>query len=222
MSSESSVNSYAHHYLAPQPEVDEETWLWEVAAPQSDDLALMVSGPMLAISWWAHPDDYALSAAADRLPFAAQTFDQVVIKHPLFTQSADDPFPIVQSAARVLKSGGVLIVQAINLPDDDRAAHYINAFYRLRDRTHTPGYAPYLWQGMLLDAGLELDRIETLRQPRRLLDWAQDCSPVVVERLQVMLKQAPPPVADHLRPFAIGTADAMFTHSLLAIIGRKP
>lgn len=204
MSSENPAKSYAHHYLVPQPPVREDEWLRDLVPPQPGWQVLEL-------------DDHTLNAN-----FTPLSTDLVVLRRGAIPAGDRDLFPVVQAAAEALKPGGLLLVWDVNLPDHDRAAYYVNAFYRLRDANHQPGYAPYQWRGMLLDAGLGIEHTDTLRLPVRLLDWASACPPVVIERLQVMLKQAPPLVADHLRPFAIGTSDAMFTHSLMAIVARKP
>jgi hypothetical protein len=77
---------------------------------------------------------------------------------------------------------------------------------------------------MFLDAGLSVEHTETFEHTIHLLEWAgqQACSPAVVERLQIMLKQAPQAVAEHLRPFAVGTPDAFYAQVQVLLMGRKP
>src|SRR5690606_26317793 len=109
-------------------------------------------------------------------------------------------------------------------PDDERAARYIDSFNRLRDPSHHRCYAIYEWQGMFLDAGLDVEHVETVEHVLNLMAWAeqQACSEAVVERLQILLKQAPQAVAEHLRPFAVGTPDASFMQMHVLLMGRKP
>lgn len=160
---------------------------------------------------------------AEQLPFAANTFDLVT------SRIAPHHFPncwqFVQDAARVLRPGGLLIVEDNTVPDDDRAARYVDAFERLRDPSHHRMYAGYEWQGMFLDAGLTVEGVELAHKPgASLLEWAatQGQGADVIERLQVMLVQAPAAARDWLNPFAAGTPDATFDHHYAITVGRKP
>jgi hypothetical protein len=77
---------------------------------------------------------------------------------------------------------------------------------------------------MLLDAGLAVAHTEThVKSDTKLVPWAerQGCAPDTVERLQVMLAQAPAAVAEWMRPQCVGTADAAFEHHYLIIVGSK-
>ena len=110
------------------------------------------------------------------------------------------------------------------VPEDDRAARYLDAFERLRDPSHQRIYADYEWRGMFLDAGLTVASSEAFIKPdRKLIDWAemQGSTPAVIDRLQVMLAQAPSVVAEWMQPKCVGTPDAMFTHHYIIIVGRK-
>jgi ubiquinone/menaquinone biosynthesis C-methylase UbiE len=162
-------------------------------------------------------------ADAENLPFATNSFDLVTCR--IAPHHFPDCFRFVQECARVLKPGGLLLVEDHLLPDDERAARYIDSFERLRDPSHVRGFADYEWRGMFLDAGLEVESAEKLtKSPGKLVPWAerQGCSPEVVERLQVMLAQAPAAVAGWLHPRCAGTADAAFENHYILIMGRKP
>ncbi|MBI5670780.1 MAG: methyltransferase domain-containing protein [Chloroflexi bacterium] len=164
----------------------------------------------------------AFSAAdAESLPFADQTFDLVTCR--IAPHHFPDVFRFVQECARVLKPGGLLLVQDQLVPDDDRAARYLDAFELLRDPSHNRIYAEYEWRGMFLDAGLTVEAAEGYAKTAELVPWAelQDCTPEVIERLQVMLAQAPQAVADWLHPACAGTPDATFDHRYIIIVGRK-
>ena len=159
---------------------------------------------------------------AENLSFRSGLFDLVACR--IAPHHFPDVFRFVQECNRVLKPGGVLLVEDLSVPDDERAARYIDSFYRLRDPSHHRCYAIYEWRGMFLDAGLEVEHVETLGHILDLIPWAeqQACSPAVIERLQILLKQAPQAVAEHLRPFAVGTSDASYTQVQAIIMGRKP
>jgi ubiquinone/menaquinone biosynthesis C-methylase UbiE len=160
---------------------------------------------------------------AENLPFEANTFDLVTCR--IAPHHFPNCWQFVQECARVLKPGGKLIVQDNTVPDDERAARYVDAFERLRDPSHHRMYAGYEWQGMFLDAGLVVEPPELVHKPgANMVEWAkvQGQTDDVIERLQVMLMQAPEPVRSWLNPHAAGTKDATFDHRYVIMVGRKP
>jgi ubiquinone/menaquinone biosynthesis C-methylase UbiE len=159
---------------------------------------------------------------AEQLPFADGVFDLVTCR--IAPHHFPDCFRFVQECARVLKVGGRLLVEDHVLPDDARAGKYVDSFERLRDPSHARAFAVYEWQGMFLDAGLAVEHIETLsKSNNKLFPWAerQGCTPAVIERLQLMLAQAPAAVAEWLHPQYASTPDAMFDHHYIIIMGKK-
>jgi ubiquinone/menaquinone biosynthesis C-methylase UbiE len=159
---------------------------------------------------------------AEQLPFLANSFDLVTCR--IAPHHFPDCFHFVQECARVLKPGGRLVVEDHVLPDDERAARYIDAFERLRDPSHFRAHAGYEWQGMFLDAGLQVEQVETLTKAGvKLIPWAerQGCTPAVIQHLQIMLVQAPNAVAAWMNPQCAGTSDAAFDHHYILIAGVK-
>ncbi len=164
-----------------------------------------------------------VAADAERLAFASEAYDLVTCR--IAPHHFPDCFRFVQECARVLKPGGLLVIEDHLLPDDERAARYIDAFERLRDPSHHRAFSAYEWRGMLLDAGLEVEHMETMaRRDMRLIPWAerQGCEPAIIERLQIMLAQAPSAVRAFMQPRCIGTVDAEFDHQYILLVGRKP
>lgn len=162
-------------------------------------------------------------ADAENLPFASRRFDLITCR--IAPHHFSDCFRFVQECARVLVPGGLLLIDDHLAPDDERAARYIDSFERLRDPSHVRAYAGYEWRGMLLDAGLTVEHEEVFSMTgMKLLPWAQrqGCTSEVIERLQVLLAQAPGAAADWMRPQCAGTPDAAFDHHFIIIAGRKP
>jgi SAM-dependent methyltransferase len=163
-----------------------------------------------------------LPADAEALPFAQATFDVITCR--IAAHHFPDIFRFVLECARALKPGGVLVVQDQTVPDDPRDAAYVEAFETLRDPSHVRAFAPYEWEGALLDAGLTVDRVELLRRDSPMLPWAarQGCTPEVVERLHLLMLQAPSRVAEWMHIRCAGTPDAAFDHTYVTLRGRKP
>lgn len=223
--------------------------LLEIAAPQPDWLALDVAtggghtalklAPhvrrMIAVDFAepmltqarsfirARGEDSTLYVCADaeRLPFADNTFDLVTCR--VAPHHFADAFKFVQESARVLKSGGRLIVQDHLLPDDKFAAEYIEAMETLRDPSHHRAFNEAEWRGMFLDADLVIDHVERLARPTKMIPWAerQGCTPEVIERLHVLMIQAPDAVKQWMNIVCAGTDDASFDHVYILIAGHK-
>lgn len=159
---------------------------------------------------------------AEMLAFPAGTFDLITSR--IAPHHFADPFRFVQESARTLKPGGLLLVQDLCVPEDDRAARYLDAFERLRDPSHARMYAEYEWRGMFLDAGLTVEVVTFERRRADLVDWAaqQDCPPDVVERLHILLRQMPAAAAEWIHPRCAGTPEAAFDHVYIIIMGRNP
>lgn len=162
------------------------------------------------------------AADAENLAFADSTFDLVTCR--IAPHHFPDCFRFVCECARVLRPGGLLLIEDHVLPENDRAARYIDAFERLRDPSHHRAYAEYEWRGLFLDAGLLVEHTETLRHSAGgLVAWAarQGCTPETIERLQVMLAQAPDAARAWLNPRCAGAPDADFDHAYIIIAGRR-
>jgi len=175
---------------------------------------------LLARNGYIKNVDFEL-ADAENLPFEDACFDLVTCR--IAPHHFPDTFRFVQEAARVLKPGGLLLVQDHLLPDDQDAALYVDAFEKLRDPSHNRAFPEYEWRGMFLDGGLTIEHTEQLVKRHEFVTWAerQGCTPETIEKLTVLLKQAPEIAAAWMDATAIGTPDATFVNHHIIIAGRK-
>lgn len=162
------------------------------------------------------------AADAEDLPFPDNTFDLITCR--IAAHHFSDCFRFVMESARCLRPGGVLLVQDHVNADDQRTAEYLDAFERLRDNSHKKAYAEYEWRGMFADAALTVTHTHRLSRPAGgLIQWAQRqrCTDATIEKLQVLLKQAPPKAQKILQPKFAGTPQADFVHAYIIIAGQK-
>lgn len=181
--------------------------------------------PMLlaARSAYPLPNIQYMACDAESMAFPDACFDLVTCR--IAPHHFPDCFAFVNECRRVVRPGGVVIIEDHVAPDDVTAARYINAFERLRDPSHVRSYATYEWRGMFLDAGLQVLSTETLtRSAGGFHDWVnrQRRPAEVREKLMVMLTQAPEVVADFLQPRNLTASDADFDHQYIIIKGIKP
>ena len=139
-------------------------------------------------------------ADAEDLPFDRGQFDLVTCR------IAPHHFPDVQrflcECARVLKPGGMLILQDQLLPFDDRAARYVDAFERLRDPSHNRAFNQAEWSQFCARAGFTVEYSEPYRKTHDFLNWARRQGPDAdtIAALIDLMRKAPPIARDWMNP----------------------
>jgi ubiquinone/menaquinone biosynthesis C-methylase UbiE len=160
-------------------------------------------------------------ADAEDLPFEDETFDLVTCR--IAPHHFVDCARFVHESVRVLKSGGLLLVQDHVLPDDEEAARAVDDFERLRDPSHNRAFDEGEWRGMFEDAGLRVEHTEQIVKRHAFLEWAQrqGCTPEVVEQLIAMMQQASEITVEWMQPQDWSTPEAAFANHHIVIAGRK-
>ena len=161
-------------------------------------------------------------ANAEAMPFDDESFDLVTCRTA--AHHFDDAARFVDEAARVLKSGGVLLIQDHLLPEDALAARYIEAFEKLRDPSHNRAFTQSEWRGMLAETGLTVTHVEDVDKRLNFEAWAdrQGVTSNTKACLSSLIELAPPPVLRWLQPQAWGTPEAAYNCRHVLVRATKP
>jgi ubiquinone/menaquinone biosynthesis C-methylase UbiE len=164
--------------------------------------------------------DYEVADAED-LPFDDGSFELVTCR--IAPHHFADSALFVREAARVLKRGGLLLVQDHLLPEERETARYVDAFEKVRDPSHNRALSETEWVALFAEAELTVERAEQVAKRHDFSSWTgrQECPPQTVSRLVAMVEQAPPGVVEWLRPRGWGTPQASFANDHIIIAGRR-
>lgn len=161
-------------------------------------------------------------ADAEDLPFDGGQFDLVTCR------IAPHHFPnaavFVKECARVLKPGGMLMLQDHVMPMDDQAARYVDQFERRRDPSHHRAFNAAEWQAMFEAAAIQVEYAEEYIKRHDFLDWArrQGNDKRTISALIQMVDDAPPIAKDWLDAMDWGTESASFVNHHILMRGRVP
>ena len=190
----------------------------DVVKPSPDWRVLDVAAEAGRLKFTLRDFSSVIGGDAEKLPFADSSFDLVTCRAARYFA---DVYRFAVEARRVLKHGGVLAVYDDLLPEEKRAGEYLNAFERLREPNFVCAYSESEWRSTFLDADFTVEDVEHMARRVNLEMWAGGCSAYVIERLQILLAQAPQAVAAWLHPTCVGTRDASFEQKLMIITGKK-
>jgi SAM-dependent methyltransferase len=159
---------------------------------------------------------------AENLPLEAHSFDLVTCR--IAPHHFSDCALFINEGARVLKPGGLLLVQDHVLPQDQDAARYIDDFERLRDPSHNHSFSHQAWLNLFEGAGLNVIHTQEITKRHQLITWAarQGCSTEVIGELNSRLVHAPPGAARWLQVRDSGTQIASFINHHILIAGKTP
>lgn len=160
-------------------------------------------------------------ADAEDLPLTDCIFDLVTCR--IAPHHFSDCAGFIWEANRVLKPGGVLLIQDHVLPKDEAAAQYIDQFERLRDPSHNRAFRYLEWKNMFEKAGLNVFHTEEIIKRHQLLPWAerQGCSSETIQQLVGLLLKATPIAAEWLQIEKSETLGLSFVNHHILIAGRK-
>lgn len=131
-------------------------------------------------------------ADAEALPFADAMFDAVSCR--IAPHHFPNPATFVAEVARVLKPGGLFLLEDSIVPDDPALDAYLNRIEALRDRTHRHTLSAAAWRELLETAGLRVEQEAMYPKPHPLEDWLRRSQTAEVDRdtLLALLRNATP------------------------------
>lgn len=158
---------------------------------------------------------------AEMLPFGDGTFDAATCR--IAPHHFPDVAQFVREMARVVRPGGIVAVVDQLSPPHPKAAHYTNAFERLRDPSHGWAYNRHDWHGFFTGAGLAITHFEDFDVQQSLIPWAElmGSDAATITRLRAMLIHAPDKVAAWMKPQRPAALDATFVIRQFLLIGRR-
>jgi len=107
-------------------------------------------------------------AEAERLPFEDAAFDVVVTR--IAPHHFADPERFVAEAARVLRPGGLFLLDDNMTPEDAELDAFMNRFEQWRDPSHVRAYTQTEWIRMIEHAGLAIELVDPLYPKRYEFD----------------------------------------------------
>lgn len=131
-------------------------------------------------------------ADAEALPFRDAAFDAVACR--IAPHHFGDPARFVREAARVLRPGGIFLLEDSVIPDDPAAGAFLNRAEVLRDPTHVRSLAAAEWRDLAAAAGLTVEATRLFPKTHPFDDWlarARTPEPRRAE-LTALFRDAPP------------------------------
>lgn len=158
---------------------------------------------------------------AENLPFEDAQFDLVTCR--IAPHHFPDVAQFVRESARVLKAGGMLLIQDHVLSEHLDVATLTEGFEKVRDPSHNHAFSAGDWVSMFEVAGFSVAETRELTKRHQFINWAkrQGNSDKTIAQLIDMLEGASDAVKDWMEPRAWGTEDASFVNHHIIIAGIK-
>lgn len=134
-------------------------------------VAADASPSMVATARESFPAVRGVVADAERLPFAADSFDAVTCRIAAHHFPAPEAF--VGEVARVLRPGGTFALEDNVAPEDDALDAFVNDLEQMRDPTHFRSHKTSTWQEWLSAAGFDVAETDHLMKPLQYEPWVQ-------------------------------------------------
>ena len=181
-------------------------------------IALDASPSMVALSVESFPGVEGVGGDAERLPFAADTFDAVTCR--IAAHHFPDPEAFLAEVARVVRPGGIFALEDNVAPEDEGLASFLNRLEGVRDPTHVRSYTTSTWHGWLEAAGFAVRETDHLVKRLEAEPWIARMSSLDAadrERVRQFLEDAPEEAGEFFE-FRYENGDVHSFGSLKALI----
>ncbi len=138
-------------------------------------------------------------ADAEALPFDDESFDAVSCR--IAPHHFDDVPRFVAEAARVLRPGGLFLLEDNSAPEDPELARFLNLVERVRDATHNRSLPASEWCRVIGEAGLEVEEERLFPKTHGLEQWLSrsHASAEARRRVERLFLEATPRAREALR-----------------------
>jgi SAM-dependent methyltransferase len=164
-----------------------------------------------------------VEADIHELPFDDETFDDEQFDLVTCRRSAHHFSDIEEALAemvRMLKPGGVLLIDDRSLPEDDFVDNIMNRLDWLHDESHVREYRPSEWQAMLAMAGCQVLTLEPYTRHRPLSSLTERVSPQNVAQIHSILGSLSPQQRRRLALEEIG-GELWSNHWYVIVVAQK-
>ena len=160
-------------------------------------------------------------ADAEALPFDDGNFDLVTCR--IAAHHFPDVQNFIEESARVLKTGGIFVLQDHVLPENEEAARNVDSFEKLRDPSHNRAFSEIQWTQMVEKADLNVTHTEQITKRHDLLPWLerQGHEPGMIAVMVEMMNNFPENTRAWLQPQDWGTEIASFINHHILLAGKK-
>lgn len=135
-------------------------------------------------------------ADAERLPFEGESFDAVACR--IAPHHFSDVSAFVSEVARVLKRGGIFLLEDSVVPEDAELGEFLNRAEELRDPTHVRSLTRLEWRSLLEEHGLTVEAERTFRKTHPFAPWVErsHTSPASRAEVELTFRKAPEAARD--------------------------
>jgi ubiquinone/menaquinone biosynthesis C-methylase UbiE len=161
-------------------------------------------------------------ADAEALPLPDASFEIVTTR--IAPHHFPNPHQYIREVARVLRPGGLFVLDDNMAPDDQELDLFLNRFEQWRDPSHVRSHTVAEWSQWIEDAGLRIEHAEPL-QPKRyeFATWTEQMRMPAAERdaLEAWLLAAPARCAEFFQIVAEDGHVRWLTTRYSIIVARK-
>jgi len=223
--------------------------LVELANPQSDWIALDIAtgGGHTALKFAPHvkqvvssdltpnmlakAEEFILASGAGNVIFEVADAENLLFEDDAFDlvtcRIAPHHFPniaqFVAESYRVLKVGGIMLLQDHVLPDDKDAALYVDEFERQRDPSHHRALSRVEWLHTFAQAGFTVSHDAEITKRHHFITWAerQGHGDDMKRHLMTILQDAPSLAQEWMQAQHIGEDSCSFVNHHIIIRAEK-